>query len=376
MNQQVIPAHTGLAPAAGAELGRFVCLDSVLFNGESWFLPRAFALLAAEKDVAGVVSYADPLERRTAAGVVYKRQHWGTIYQATNALFVGRSSPRRLLLAPSGQVVSERSLSKIRQEERGWRYASAQLMAAGAPPRVRPRGGGRLGRPRRAHARLPPRQAPRSSSTASPAAAAPRRASRWRSAARPTSRSITTPKRSRCTPRTTRRRGTTRGRLEGRSGRGACAGRPVGLMWLSPDCKHFSKAKGGKPVNKRVRGLAWVAVRWAKPCARASSCSRTSRSSRAGARSPREPGAVPERKGLSFRTFVGRLRARLRRRVARAPRLRLRRADDSEAALPRRALRRPADPCGPRRRTGRGARSRGARRPSASTGRSRARRSS
>lgn len=43
----------------------------------------------------------------------------------------------------------------------------------------------------------------------------------------------------------------------------ACAGRPVGLMWLSPDCKHFSKAKGGKPVLKKIRGLAWVAVRWA-----------------------------------------------------------------------------------------------------------------
>lgn len=43
----------------------------------------------------------------------------------------------------------------------------------------------------------------------------------------------------------------------------ACAGRPVGLMWLSPDCKHFSKAKGGKPVDKRIRGLAWVATRWA-----------------------------------------------------------------------------------------------------------------
>lgn len=43
----------------------------------------------------------------------------------------------------------------------------------------------------------------------------------------------------------------------------ACAGRPVGLMWLSPDCKHFSKAKGGKPVSKKIRGLAWVAIRWA-----------------------------------------------------------------------------------------------------------------
>lgn len=38
---------------------------------------------------------------------------------------------------------------------------------------------------------------------------------------------------------------------------------PVGLVWLSPDCKHFSKAKGGKPVEKKIRGLAWVAVRWA-----------------------------------------------------------------------------------------------------------------
>jgi DNA (cytosine-5)-methyltransferase 1 len=41
-------------------------------------------------------------------------------------------------------------------------------------------------------------------------------------------------------------------------------GRPVGLLWASPDCKHFSKAKGGKPVSKRVRGLAWVVVKWAK----------------------------------------------------------------------------------------------------------------
>jgi DNA (cytosine-5)-methyltransferase 1 len=45
--------------------------------------------------------------------------------------------------------------------------------------------------------------------------------------------------------------------------REAVKGRPVGLAWFSPDCKHFSKAKGGKPVNKEIRGLAWVAVRWA-----------------------------------------------------------------------------------------------------------------
>ncbi len=45
--------------------------------------------------------------------------------------------------------------------------------------------------------------------------------------------------------------------------RKAAADRPVALVWLSPDCKHFSKAKGGKPVEKQIRGLAWVAVRWA-----------------------------------------------------------------------------------------------------------------
>jgi DNA (cytosine-5)-methyltransferase 1 len=43
-----------------------------------------------------------------------------------------------------------------------------------------------------------------------------------------------------------------------------CEGRPVGLLWASPDCKHFSKAKGGKPVEKRIRDLAWVVVLWAR----------------------------------------------------------------------------------------------------------------
>jgi DNA (cytosine-5)-methyltransferase 1 len=43
-----------------------------------------------------------------------------------------------------------------------------------------------------------------------------------------------------------------------------CGGRPVGLAWFSPDCKHFSKAKGGKPVDKKIRGLAWIVVKWAK----------------------------------------------------------------------------------------------------------------
>jgi DNA (cytosine-5)-methyltransferase 1 len=43
----------------------------------------------------------------------------------------------------------------------------------------------------------------------------------------------------------------------------ASKGQPVGLAWFSPDCKHHSKARGGKPVEKNIRGLAWVAMRWA-----------------------------------------------------------------------------------------------------------------
>lgn len=40
-------------------------------------------------------------------------------------------------------------------------------------------------------------------------------------------------------------------------------GRPVGVLWASPDCKHFSRAKGGKPVDKKIRGLSWVILKWA-----------------------------------------------------------------------------------------------------------------
>jgi DNA (cytosine-5)-methyltransferase 1 len=46
----------------------------------------------------------------------------------------------------------------------------------------------------------------------------------------------------------------------------ATGGRPVGVLWASPDCRHHSKAKGGKPRSKKIRGLAWVVVKWAAAC--------------------------------------------------------------------------------------------------------------
>lgn len=45
--------------------------------------------------------------------------------------------------------------------------------------------------------------------------------------------------------------------------REVAGGRPIGVAWFSPDCKHFSKARGSTPVSKNIRGLAWVALRWA-----------------------------------------------------------------------------------------------------------------
>jgi len=88
----------------------------------------------------------------------------------------------------------------------------------------------------------------------------------------------------------------------------ACAGRPVGLMWLSPDCKHFSKAKGGKPVSKKVRGLAWVATRWAKAVQpRIIVLENVEEFQTWGPLGP-DDRPCPERKGKTFRSFVARLR--------------------------------------------------------------------
>lgn len=132
----VLTKWTGVARARDAvELGRFVCLDAVRFNGETWFLARAFRLLRAHLGVTRVLSFADPLERRTAGGVLCKPAHRGTIYMAHNGLLAGRSGARTLLLTRDGAVLSARAIEKVRAEDRGWEYAMRQLLAAGVPAR-------------------------------------------------------------------------------------------------------------------------------------------------------------------------------------------------------------------------------------------------
>lgn len=92
-----------------------------------------------------------------------------------------------------------------------------------------------------------------------------------------------------------------------------CRGRKVALAWFSPDCKHFSKAKGGKPVDKNIRGLAWVTLRWAatvKP--RVIILENVEEFQTWGPLKADEFGQMypdPEKKGKTFNSFVRQLKS-------------------------------------------------------------------
>jgi hypothetical protein len=116
---------------AGVELGRFVLLDSVPGNGESWFLARCFELLRAN-GFEILLSHSDPVPRRTRAGALVMPGHVGQIYQATNAIYAGRTKPTKHVLLPDGQVFSPRAMSKIRCAERGFQNDVDKLVFYGA----------------------------------------------------------------------------------------------------------------------------------------------------------------------------------------------------------------------------------------------------
>jgi hypothetical protein len=121
------------APLERVELGRFVLLDRVGANAETWLLARCFEALRRE-GLTGVVSFSDPVPRRTAAGAVVMPGHVGTIYQAHNAVYLGRSRAEHRRVLPDGTIAHNRTLAKIRNGERGWRTAVDQLVAHGARP--------------------------------------------------------------------------------------------------------------------------------------------------------------------------------------------------------------------------------------------------
>jgi hypothetical protein len=137
---KVFPIH----PKEGVELGRLVLLDEVAGNGESWFVSRAFELLrkkeVADKEgrdlrgILGVVSFSDPMPRRSADGRLVLPGHLGTVYQALNSVYLGRADARTLRLLPDGTVFSHRAEEKIRNRESGWEGAAAKLERYGAEP--------------------------------------------------------------------------------------------------------------------------------------------------------------------------------------------------------------------------------------------------
>lgn len=109
-----------LGTKVGVTLGRFVLVESVPGNAESWFIARCFELLRG-RGVVAVESCADPV-----------RGHCGFIYQATNGRHVGRTRRETKYLLPDGTELSNRASSKTRSGERGAGRAIEQLVTFGA----------------------------------------------------------------------------------------------------------------------------------------------------------------------------------------------------------------------------------------------------
>lgn len=138
---KVFPIH----PLEGVDLGRFVLLDEVPGNGETFFLARcADALRKKEvvdektgrelRGILGMVSFSDPVPRKAADGRVVLPGHFGTIYQAYNGVYLGRADGRTLKILPDGTSFAHRTEMKIRNKESGWDGGVRKLQHYGAGP--------------------------------------------------------------------------------------------------------------------------------------------------------------------------------------------------------------------------------------------------
>ena len=131
-----IPKWTGHPASDGVVLSRFVLLDDVPANGETWFLGRAFeALVQVRENCKVVLSYADPVPRFTADGRMVMPGHLGTIYQAFNGDYHGRSKKETQWFGPDGRLFDRRSFSKIRNGESGAAACYDRLQTKGARPK-------------------------------------------------------------------------------------------------------------------------------------------------------------------------------------------------------------------------------------------------
>jgi hypothetical protein len=132
----VLETWTGFGQDEAVELSRFVLLDSVGYNAESHALKLARRVLLEHlPELRALVSFSDPVPRYTLTGACVLPGHQGTIYQATNGAYLGRTTPRTLYLDAEGRVISARAMQKVAQQQRGHEYAERLIVEAGAPPR-------------------------------------------------------------------------------------------------------------------------------------------------------------------------------------------------------------------------------------------------
>jgi hypothetical protein len=118
------------SPDNSTDLGRFILLDSVPANGETYFLARCRELLRKE-GIIGMIAFSDDQPRIINNTLLFPG-HQGTIYQASVAVLLGRGAPKTLHLFSNGQSFEPRAISKLRKKKSGWEYASEILIKHGA----------------------------------------------------------------------------------------------------------------------------------------------------------------------------------------------------------------------------------------------------
>lgn len=132
MSQAVIPKWLKCENNQGIDLGRFVLLDDVPANGETWFLAQSFDLLREElPEVDSVMATSDPIVRYNSANEIVMPGHVGTIYQAHNGTYLGRTGKKTVVSGEDGNVITARTISKVRNQETGKDYAYRKLLNAG-----------------------------------------------------------------------------------------------------------------------------------------------------------------------------------------------------------------------------------------------------
>lgn len=112
-------------------LQRFALLDALEFNAESYFLARVRALLKRE-GYCGILTMSDETPKTDAFGNIIFPGHIGTIFKSDNAVYLGRTSKSNEYLFADGVVLSNRSFSKLVNDESGWNYVAQKFESYGA----------------------------------------------------------------------------------------------------------------------------------------------------------------------------------------------------------------------------------------------------